>query len=60
MVALPIADKLALRMQEEARNCSLVMGAVLGIQNGQNPRVPDVALKTYLHESKRQPETTAE
>ncbi len=45
MVAIPIADKLALRMNEEMLNRNLIMDAVLAIQDGQNPRVIEGFLK---------------
>ena len=53
MVALPIADKLALRRVEEGRVKSMIIDALLAIQAGQNPRVIRSMLKTYLPESKR-------
>ncbi len=60
MLAIPIADKLALRKEEEAMNRQLILDAILGIQDGQNPRVLDGMLKNYLAEKKRQIETTEE
>ena len=60
MVAIPIADKLTLRKGEEMLNRKLIMDAVLGIQDGQNPRVLDGMLKNYLAEKKRQIDTTEE
>nr|WP_086939011.1 flagellar motor protein PomA [Thaumasiovibrio occultus] len=53
MVCLPIADKLALRKEEEKLNRRLIMDGVLAIQDGQNPRVIDSFLKNYLNEGKR-------
>ena len=53
MVAIPIADKLQLRMEEEMRNRNLIMDAVLAIQDGQNPRVIEGFLKSYIAEKKR-------
>ncbi len=50
----PIADKLKLRASEEAMLKSLVIDALLAIQGGQNPRVIDSMLRTYLPESKRE------
>ncbi|QSX38222.1 flagellar motor protein PomA [Shewanella sedimentimangrovi] len=58
MVAIPIADKLALRMGEEMLNRSLIMDAVLAIQDGQNPRVIEGFLKNYLSEKQRKIDTT--
>lgn len=48
MIALPIADKLTLRMTEEARIQSIIIDALLAIQSGQNPRVIEDMLRTYL------------
>lgn len=50
----PIGDKLRLRAGEEALTKSLVIDALLAIQNGQNPRVIDSMLRNYLPESKRE------
>lgn len=50
----PIGDKLRLRAAEEALTKSLVIDALLAIQNGQNPRVIDSMLRNYLPESKRE------
>ena len=54
MVALPIADKLAVRSDEEKVRKSLIIDALLGIQAGQNPRIIENMLSTYLPRSKRQ------
>ena len=54
MVALPIADKLAVRSSEENNRKSLIIDALLGIQAGQNPRVIENMLETYLPRSQRQ------
>ncbi len=53
MIALPIADKLALRRVEEGRVKSMIIDALLAIQAGQNPRVVRSMLMTYLPDSKR-------
>lgn len=53
-IAGPIADKLKLRATEEALVKSLVIDALLAIQNGQNPRIIDSMLRNYLPESKRE------
>jgi chemotaxis protein MotA len=52
-VCQPIADKLKLRAAEEALNKSLIIDALLAIQNGQNPRVIEGMLRAYLAEGKR-------
>ena len=53
MLAIPLADKLTLRCAEESRLKSLIIDALLAIQSGQNPRVIESMLKTYLPESDR-------
>ncbi len=58
MIAIPIADKLELRMKEELLNRNLIMDAVLAIQDGQNPRVIEGFLKNYLAEKQRNIDTT--
>ncbi len=52
-VFLPIADKLRLRAGEEVMIKSLIIDALLAIQSGQNPRVIDSMLRTYLPKGKR-------
>lgn len=58
VIAIPIVSKLNLRMAEEKMNQELVLDAVLGIQDGQNPRVIEGLLKNYLAEGKRNVNTT--
>ena len=53
MLCLPVADKCKLRSEEEGRLQSMVIDALLAIQAGQNPRVIESILRTYLPESKR-------
>ena len=48
MVAIPFADKLKLRAAEEEMIKSMAIDAVLAIQAGQNPRVIEGMLRTYL------------
>ncbi len=60
VIAIPIANKLKLRLAEEKMNQELVLDAVLGIQDGQNPRVIEGLLKNYLAEGKRAVNTTEE
>ncbi|MCF3096409.1 flagellar motor protein PomA [Aeromonas australiensis] len=57
MFAIPIADKLDLRNAEERLGRSLILDAIMGIQDGQNPRVIESLLKNYLHQSKREQAT---
>ncbi|GAB4392333.1 MAG: flagellar motor protein PomA [Gammaproteobacteria bacterium] len=54
MLAFPIADKLALRTEQEQLTKSILIDAILGIQAGQNPRIIEELLKTYLPGSKRE------
>ena len=58
MVALPIADKLAVRSREENTSKSLIIDALLSIQGGQNPRIIASMLEAYLPPSKRTEEET--
>lgn len=53
MVAIPIADKLNLRKVEEGNLKAMVIDALMAIQAGQNPRVVESMLKTYLAPAKR-------
>ncbi len=53
IICLPISAKLNVRSHEEKVNQSLVLDGILGIADGQNPRVIDGILKSYLAESKR-------
>ncbi len=53
MLCIPIGDKVGLRADEEGRLQAMVLDALLAIQAGQNPRVIESILRTYLPESKR-------
>ena len=53
VICLPIAVKLANRKTEEELNQSLVLDGIVGIADGQNPRVIEGILKNYLAASKR-------
>ena len=53
MVCLPISAKLNIRADEELICQKLILDALLAIQSGQNPRILDGALKTYIAEGKR-------
>jgi chemotaxis protein MotA len=53
MIALPLADKLTLRKAEEGKIKSMCIDGVLAIQEGQNPRIIESMLKTYLEPKKR-------
>jgi len=53
LICLPIAVKLGNRAGEEKLNQSLVLDGIIGIADGQNPRVIEGILKNYLAASKR-------
>lgn len=53
VIALPIADKLALRSKQERTTRALILEGVSAIQAGLNPRVVEDLLKTYLPGSQR-------
>ncbi len=53
MVALPIADKLALRSQQERRARLLMIDAITAIQSETHPRTLEEILMPYLPGSKR-------
>lgn len=53
MIVLPMADKLAVRKNEEALNQAMIIDGLLAIQAGQNPRVIEQMLRNYLPEKKR-------
>lgn len=48
LVALPIADKLRIRSQNERINKSLIIEGVLGIQQGVHPRIISEMLQTFV------------
>lgn len=53
VVCLPISFKLGVRAGEEKLNQSLILDGILGIADGQNPRVIEGVLKGYIAEGKR-------
>jgi chemotaxis protein MotA len=53
MFALPVSDKLALRSQEEQMNKVIIIESILGIQDGQNPKVLEEILNNFLPKSSR-------
>jgi len=53
VVALPIADKLNLRKEDEGRTKAMCLDGVLAIQEGLNPRVIESMLKAYLAPKKK-------
>lgn len=60
MIAGPLADKLTLRMTEEARMQSLYIDALVAIQEGKNPRIIEQLLTSYLPPDKREKSANAE
>jgi chemotaxis protein MotA len=57
VIAIPIERKLRNRGDEEENNQNLILDAILGIQDGQNPKVIEGILKNYMPESKRSVDT---
>ncbi len=53
MVAIPIADKLALRSEEESQVQALIVDAIANIEAGIHPNIMRDALQNYLPKSKR-------
>lgn len=51
--ALPLAEKLGLRSDEEKMIKSMIIDSISGIQEGRNPRVIEGMLMTYLPSSDR-------
>jgi len=58
MFALPVSDKLKLRSAEEQMNKVIIIQSVLGIQEGQNPKVLDELLRNFLPVSQREAQET--
>lgn len=54
--ALPISDRLARRSAEEVLYKTIIIKAVMAIQSGDNPRIVEQKLKTYLPASLRKDE----
>ncbi len=53
LVCLPMADKLALRAGEEAFTKAIIIRGVMSIQQGDNPRIVEQKLLTFIPPSKR-------
>lgn len=53
IICLPISFKLSVRGGEEKLNQQLILDGILGIADGQNPRVIEGVLKGYIAEGKR-------
>jgi len=52
-IALPIADKLTHRSNEERLNKSMILESISAIQEGLNPRMIEGLLNAYLPASKK-------
>lgn len=48
VIAAPIADKLALRSEEEEKNYNLCIDAIMGISSGLNAKIIKDSLREYL------------
>ena len=59
-IALPVAEKLKLRSNQEKLNKNLILESIAGIQEGVNPRVLEQMLLTFLPESKREAATASD
>jgi chemotaxis protein MotA len=60
MFALPVSDKLAMRSAEERMNKVIIIESILGIQDGQNPKVLEELLNNFLPKSRRDAEAGSE
>lgn len=56
LVALPMADKLGLRSREEMLLKMIIIKGVMAIQSGDNPRIVEQKLKTFLPNRLREAE----
>ncbi len=53
LVFLPLASKLKYRAQQESMQMTIIMTGILSIQSGDNPRVVEEKLKTFLPPASR-------
>ncbi|KAA1174180.1 flagellar motor protein PomA [Marinobacter salinexigens] len=53
LVALPLADKLQLKAEDEARNQMLIITSIKNIMRGENPRVMTELLSSFVHPDQR-------
>lgn len=53
-IALPLADRLARRSSEEVLYRTVIIKGVMAIQSGDNPRIVEQKLRTFLPPSARQ------
>jgi chemotaxis protein MotA len=54
LICLPIADKLRIRSKEELLTKQIIIRGVMSIQSGDNPRIVEQKLKTFLPPSHRE------
>jgi len=54
LIFLPAAGKLRIRQQEEQMVKEMMLEGVISIQEGMNPRMIEIKLRTFLFESKKQ------
>ena len=59
-LCMPLADKMIIRNDEEKTNNELILDAIMGIQDGQNPKVIEGVLRNYLQSKKREVNTESE
>ncbi len=62
LMALPLADKLQLKAEDDARNQMLIITSIKSIMRGENPRVMTELLSSYVspeHRTNLEPEREA-
>ena len=62
LMALPLADKLQLKAEDDARNQMLIITSIKSIMRGENPRVMTELLSSYVspeHPTNLEPEREA-
>jgi chemotaxis protein MotA len=59
LVFLPIADKLAAKSREEILVKQIIIRGILSIQSGDNPRIVEQKLRTFLPASMRTEKETS-
>lgn len=53
LVCLPIANKLAIKSKEEMRKKEMLVMGLISIQEGENPKIMEQKLKTFLSNEKK-------
>lgn len=53
LIALPLADKLQLKAEDETRNQMLIITSINNIMRGENPRVMTELLSSFVHPAQR-------